>query len=260
MNKPRAVKAGNLYADLSSYYDGFCHDVNYAEQCDFTKRAFDCFAESNGNNYLDLACGTGQHLNLMQQKGFTVTGLDNSQHMLDATALRCPSAALMLCDLASFEVDAGFDLISCFLYSIHYSHPVAALKETLQRAFRALKPGGVFIFDMVDKTGIATRDVVTKLEQDQAKFSFRSGWRYSGSGESMELQVSIQREDKTGVQEWRDYHPMTAISIEQMRNLMSAAGFNITILERDYSMLKEWDEQSYNVIMVGKRPCAEMQA
>ncbi len=249
-----APTTGNLYVDLSAYYDGFCHDVNYAEQCDFTKRAFDCFAESSGNNYLDLACGTGQHLSLMHNKGFTVTGLDNSQHMLNATALRCPSAALMLCDLASFAVDARFDLMSCFLYSIHYSHPIAALTKTLKCAFAALKVGGVFIFDMVDKNGITARDVVTQLEQDQAKFSFRSGWRYSGSGESMELQVSIQRADALGVQNWQDYHPMTAITIEKMRALMTAAGFKVTILERDYSLLKEWDNNSYNVIMVGQKP------
>ena len=251
-----APTTGNLYADLSQYYDGFCHDVNYAEQCDFTKRAFDCFAESNSHDYLDLACGTGQHLNLMHNKGFSVTGLDNSQQMLDATAVRCPSAALMLCDLASFDVTARFDLISCFLYSIHYSHPIAALTETLRRAFSALKSGGVFIFDMVDKQGIAERDVVTQLAQDQAEFTFRSGWRYSGSGESMELQVSIQREDAVSVQNWQDYHPMTAITIEHMHALMIAAGFKVTILERDYSLLKEWDNTSYNVIMVGQKPCA----
>lgn len=252
-NAPSAT-TGNLYADLSHYYDGFCHDVNYAEQCDFTQRTFDCFAESGEHHYLDLACGTGQHLSLMQNKGFSVTGLDNSQHMLDATALRCPSAALMLCDLASFDVSAGFDLISCFFYSIHYSHPIAALTETLRRAFSALKSGGVFIFDMVDKSGIRERDVVTHLEQEQAQFTFRSGWRYNGNGESMELQVAIRREDANGVQNWQDHHPMTAITIDQMHTLMSAAGFSITILERDYTMLKEWDGKSYNVIMVGKKP------
>ena len=251
-NAPTAT-TGNLYADLSQYYDGFCHDVNYAEQCDFTQRAFDCFAESNGNNYLDLACGTGQHLSLMHKKGFTVTGLDNSQQMLDASALRCPSAGLMLCDLASFNIDSRFDLISCFLYSIHYSHPISALTETLKRAFSALKSGGVLIFDMVDKRGIAARDVVTQLEQDKAKFTFRSGWR-NGNGESMELQVAIRREDTSGVQDWQDHHPMTAITITQMQTLMNAAGFSVTILERDYSMLKEWDNNSYNVIMVGKKP------
>jgi hypothetical protein len=39
-----------------------------------------------------------------------------------------------------------------------------------------------------------------------------------------------------------------------MQALMSATGFNVTILERDYTMLKEWDGNSYNVIMVGQKP------
>lgn len=255
-NTVAAPTAGNLYADLSSYYDGFCSDVNYAGQCDFIERAFDCLAESGGKDYLDLACGTGQHLSLMQQKGFTVTGLDNSRQMLEATALRCPSAALMLCDLAMFDADSRYDLISCFLYSIHYSHPVTALTETLRRAFRALKPGGIFIFDMVDKNGIGTRDVITRLEQDKARFTFCSGWRYGGSGESMELRVAIRREAASGVvQAWKDHHPMTAITIEQVRTLMSDAGFSIIILERDYAVLREWDGKSYNVIVAGRKPC-----
>ena len=128
---------GNLYADLSGYYDGFCHEVDYAEQGDFLRRAFDCLAESTGRDYLDLACGTGQLLQQMHQHGFAVAGLDNSPQMLEATARRCPSAALMLCDLASFDEPGRFDLISCFLYSIHYSHPVAALTDFWQ-ANRAL--------------------------------------------------------------------------------------------------------------------------
>ncbi|MDI1302604.1 MAG: class I SAM-dependent methyltransferase [bacterium] len=251
-----AATAGNLYADLSAYYDGFCNEVNYAEQGDFVARAFACLAETSGRDYLDLACGTGQLLGLMHNKGFVVTGLDNSRQMLDASALRCPSAALMLCDLATFDVDARFDLVSCFLYSIHYSHPVSALTETLRRTFRALKPGGVFIFDMVDKGGIGERDVITRLEQGDARFTFCSGWRYDGSSESMELQVAIRREDDAGVQDWKDHHPMTAISIEQVRTLMREAGFSITILERDFARLKEWDGKSHNVIMAGMKPHA----
>lgn len=70
----------------------------------------------------------------------------------------------------------------------------------------------------------------------------------------MELQVAIRREDTSGVQDWQDHHPMTAITITQMQALMSATGFNVTILERDYTMLKEWDGNSYNVIMVGQKP------
>lgn len=245
---------GNLYADLSAYYDGFCSDVDYAAQGDFAARAFDCFGHSGGHDYMDLACGTGQLLGHMATKGFAVAGLDNSREMLDLAARHCPAAELVLCDLASFGFEQRFDLVSCFLYSIHYSHPVSAIRETLQCAFRALKPGGVLVFDMVDKQGITNRnDVITRLTQDGVHFTFQSGWRYAGCGEGMDLQVSICREDGTGQQRWKDHHTMTATTIAEVRNLMEMAGFEVTVLERDFSLLREWDGKGYNVVMVGRK-------
>ena len=136
------ASTGNLYADLSGYYDGFCHEVDYAEQAAFAERAFACFGVSEGRACMDLACGTGQLLAQLGTRGFTLSGLDNSAEMLAVTAVRCPAAELVLCDLAGFEHKDRFDLMTCFLYSLHYSHPVSSLAKTLRRALPALQAGG----------------------------------------------------------------------------------------------------------------------
>ena len=34
---------------------------------------------------------------------------------------------------------------------------------------------------------------------------------------------------------------------------METAGFEVTVLERDFSLLREWGGESYNVVMVGRR-------
>lgn len=245
-----------LYADLSGYYDRFCLDVDYAAQADFAARVARTFGHSDGHAYLDLACGTGQHLAQMAARGFAGTGLDNSQAMLDQAALRCPDADWLCCDLAGFDTPGRFDLITCFLYSIHYSHPQAALRETLRRAFAALRPGGVLLFDVVDKAGIGTRDAVSELQDGDARFRFRSGWRYAGAGETLDLEVRIEREDSAGVQCWQDRHAMTAIGIAEVRATLAAAGFAVTVLERDFGSLREWDGASFNVMMVGVKPAA----
>ncbi|MDF2446542.1 MAG: hypothetical protein K0S46_1778 [Moraxellaceae bacterium] len=242
-----------LYADLSPYYDRFCRDVDYAAQCDFADRVFRTFGDTPGRAYLDLACGTGQHLAHMTGKGFSGTGLDNSQAMLDQAALRCPGATWLRRDLAGFVADAEFDLITCLLYSLHYSHPRAALRETLRRAWQALAPGGVLLFDLVDESGVGTRDAVTRLSEDDARFTFRSGWRHGG-GETLHLHVSIEREDAAGWQCWTDRHAMTAISLAEVRATMTALGFAVTVLERDFTRLAEWDGASFNVMVVGTKP------
>jgi SAM-dependent methyltransferase len=246
---------GHLYADLSTYYDGFCHEVDYAAQAAFAERAFDCFAASGGRACMDLACGTGQLLAQLGMRGFALSGLDNSAAMLAATARRCPEAERVLCDLAGFAFEGRFDLMTCFLYSMHYSHPVTAMAETLRRAFRALRPGGVVLFDLVDRQGLSRqRDVITRLQQDGADFTFQSGWHYSGHGDSMELRVTITRVSAAGRQHWTDQHSMTATTIAEVHALMTACGFAVTVLERDFTTLREWQGHSFNVVMVGQRP------
>lgn len=246
---------GNLYADLSGYYDQFCSDVNYQEQCEFSLRAFDCFGASGGRDYLDLACGTGQHLRHMADFGFTPTGLDYNQAMLDQAALRCPEAQLVCCDMAALDQLEAFDLITCFLYSIHYSHPTTAVAETLWRAHRALKPGGLMIFDAVDKRGITPHnDVISQAEDGSARLSFQSGWRYRGEGEVLDLELCITREDASGTRCWRDHHTMTAITLPEMRDLLEGAGFEVTLLEHDYGSMRAWDGASFNAIVAAFKP------
>jgi len=40
--------------------------------------------------------------------------------MLDQAQLRCPEAQFTLGDMCEFQFEQPFDLITCFLYSIHY--------------------------------------------------------------------------------------------------------------------------------------------
>lgn len=248
------LQTGNLYADLAGYYDRFCADVDYAGQCAFTQRAFACFSSSGGRDYLDLACGTGQHLLHMSQYGFVVRGLDNSRDMLAQAAQRVPQAELLLCDLAAFDQVEAFDLISCFLYSIHYSHPTTALEETLRRAWRALKPGGVFIFNAVDAAGIAaSRTIQTRVTEGDSELRFRSGWHYSGSGDVLELVLGITRTSGSGRESWHDRHTMTAIRFTHLQRLLQATGFEVTFLEHDYDAMRPWDGTSFNAIVVAAK-------
>ncbi|MAM89756.1 MAG: SAM-dependent methyltransferase [unclassified Hahellaceae] len=249
---------GSLYADLSVYYDSFCAHVDYAGQCAFADRAFAALADAQGKSLLDLACGTGQHLSIMSELGYTVSGLDNSPAMLAAARQRCPSARLILQDIASFEFTSSFDLITCFLYSIHYSFPVASLATTLARAWEALKPGGLLLFDLADKAGVAQRDAVSQARLDGADFEFRSGWRYCGDGEALDLLVSIRRladgQGGTEAQYWTDRHTMTAISIAEVVAIMQRLGFDVQVFEHDFTALRAWARESFNVIIVGVRP------
>lgn len=245
----------NLYAELADYYDQFCAEVDYAGQCAFAVRVFEAFACSGGRNYLDLACGTGQHLRVMAQSGFVAEGLDNSAAMLAQARSRCPEARLLLCDLAAFDETQCYDLITCFLYSIHYSHPLAHFADTLKRAWLALKPGGVFIFNVVDANGARQQhSVVTRVQQGDAQLTFRSGWHYQGHGDVLDLRLSITRTGTGQSQTWHDHHVMTATTLSDLNTQLQLLGFDVTLLEHDYDRLTPWAGHSFNAIVVACKP------
>lgn len=246
---------GNLYADLAGYYDRFCAEVDYIEQCEFARRAFRAFTQTAGVDYLDVACGTGQHMQVMQQHGFTASGLDNSEAMLKQAAVRCPDATLYLSDMAALDQHAQFDLLTCFLYSLHYCHPTSAVAETLRRSFAALKPGGVLIFNAVDARGIQNDEGVTTYLDDGAdKLSFKSGWHYRGDGDVLDLNLTITRTAAGSEQQWRDHHTMTALTFPQIEALLQSVGFEVSIMEHDYSVMQHWNGASSNAIFVACKP------
>lgn len=243
------MPANALYTDLSGYYDLMCADINYQAQSHCVQRVHQLFG-NGGRQHLDLACGTGPHVRHFLDAGFISSGLDINQPMLDQAALRCPEASFSRQDMCAFEIEQPQDLITCFLYSIHYSASVERLLQCLGQVRKALKAGGVFCFNAVDKEHIDNTSCVSHSVQHQgAQLRFSSGWYYSGSGEQQRLRLRIERDDGQNQQRWDDEHPMVAVSFAQLLALLEP-WFEVTVLAHDYERLAPWDEQSGNALFV----------
>lgn len=93
-----------------------------------------------GTRLLDAGCGTGLLLDLAQQRGATVTGLDVTPGLLQVARDQLPTAELWLADLASLPFgDAGFDVVTGVNAVQFAEDPPAALAE----AARVVRPGGL---------------------------------------------------------------------------------------------------------------------
>jgi SAM-dependent methyltransferase len=107
-----------------------------------------------GDSAVDVACGTGTLALGLAQKGWRVYGVDASPDMLaqarhKAAGLDQPAAVTWLqADARDFSLPEAVDLATSTYDSLNYL--LAA--DDLRRAFRcvagALRPGGLFVFDM----------------------------------------------------------------------------------------------------------------
>jgi ubiquinone/menaquinone biosynthesis C-methylase UbiE len=226
-----------------------CADINYRSQSDTVHRLHQIFG-NGGLKHLDLACGTGPHIEYFIKEGYQCNGLDISQSMLDIAALHCPEAQFELGNMCTFETDSSYDLITCFLYSIHYSGDIENLNGSIKSAHKALKKDGIFCFNAVDKHHI-DNELTAKhtVLHDNSEFSFCSSWFYSGEGEKQKLKLSVEKTTAEITQQWTDEHSMVAINFEALQNLLMPY-FDVHIFEHEYDKIITWNKLSGNAIFV----------
>ena len=259
------MSSNALYTDLSGYYDLMCSDINYQQQSASIHRLHQ-FLGNNGKQHLDLACGTGPHVRHFIDLGYQCSGLDINQPMLDMAMRRCPEAQFNLQDMTAFYLEQPVDLITCFLYSIHYSADIERLKSCIASVHSALNDGGIFCFNSVDKHRIDNRLSIKHFAEFEGHhFAFESGWHYSGQGENQSLNLSIAKslqpftqltdfevDADTSVHQtelWQDQHTMVATSFAELQALL-APYFEVHIFEHDYEKIVPWDLSSGNALFV----------
>jgi SAM-dependent methyltransferase len=92
---------------------------------------------------LDLGCGTGRAIPLLQEAGWTVAGTDVSADQLAAARSNAGDATLVQADAHDLPfADAEFDAVVSLFTHTDFDDVAAAFAE----AARVLKPGGRFVY------------------------------------------------------------------------------------------------------------------
>ena len=107
-----------------------------------------------GQRLLDLACGIGRHAIPLAQKGIRVTGLDGTASYLRIARERADRAGLEVRwlegDMRRLPYKDEFDaVINCWTSFGYFTHPVEDAR-VLKEVRKALKPGGLFLIDVVN--------------------------------------------------------------------------------------------------------------
>jgi len=100
---------------------------------------------------VDLGCGDGTWLRILTQNGFAATGIDQSSRLVHYARKRAPKALVKVRSVhqtAFDRCDAMTALGEVLSYRSGGRRSVG-LSRIFQRAHRALRPGGVFVFDVL---------------------------------------------------------------------------------------------------------------
>jgi SAM-dependent methyltransferase len=98
--------------------------------------------------WLDLCCGAGSLLRLIDKNGFATTGVDISRHQLRHARRNAPGAKLFVQDIRQLSLSQEFDVVTCMFDSLNYLAAKRDLLKVFRKANHHLARGGIFAFDM----------------------------------------------------------------------------------------------------------------
>ena len=217
----------NAYHALASSYDRLTNDVDYEATVDFYFQIL----QREGlrpRTAVDLACGTGSVALLLARKGLQVTAVDLSEEMLTVAAQKAQdeeNPPRFVCQpLQELRLPRAVDLAVCALDSLDYILDPADCEMAIKRIWKALNPGGIFIFDVNTPEKLRAMEGQVFLDEDDDVYCV---WRGEFDEETNICSYGMDLFQRQGnlwersFEEHREY----AYSQNQLTGYLKNAGF-----------------------------------
>ena len=214
------------YTVLAEFYDQLTTDVPYVRWADYLEKQF-ARHKNPIRSIVELGCGTGTLAAILAARGYQVTAVDLSPDMLSVAAEKCEGLDVQLVcqDMSKLTLPMQADAVICCLDSLNYVTRPAQVQRTFQRVFRALKPGGLFLFDVKTPYALESADGQVYIDENEEVYCVWRGEydarrRICGYG----IDLFALQEDGSW---WRDgeYHEEYAYTMEELSAWLGDAGF-----------------------------------
>ena len=177
-----------------------------------------------GGRIVDLCCGTGQVAAVLEEDGFSVTGVDASNSMLNIARTRVPKAKFIHCDVRSFRQANSFNGVICLYDSLNHIMSIDDLRSVFHNVCHSLVRGGRFGFDLnTENKYLNAWDGAFQLEDGDETFAV------VGTHEAEEQIARFRGEWKNGAGEVTGKVDLeqTWYGLEEVRSALRESGFGI---------------------------------
>ena len=134
-----------MFTKSAQYYDALYHFKDYTA----ASRELHAFLRQlhpGARTLLDVACGTGKHLECLREY-YEVQGLDLNPELLEIARRRCPDVMFHHGNMVDFALSGAFDVVTCLFSSIGYVKSVENLERAIATMARHMRPSGIMIVE-----------------------------------------------------------------------------------------------------------------
>ncbi len=229
--KSSQSKAGNSIYDEDLAY---IHDVGYSSLSEsWTPGLLELFREAgiHTGTVVDLGCGGGGWVKKLVESGYQAIGVDVSAAMIERSQQRVSSAT--------------FDVGSIWDYSFPRCHVVTALSEVLcyrrgeeddpnpklffENIFKALEPGGLFIFDVAE---IGLDQGRNRTFAEGNDWSCLVKYEYDETKNRLHRQITTFRQVDTLYRRSQEQHAIQLYDPKRVAEMLKGIGFHVQVVRQ----------------------------
>jgi len=131
----------------SSIYDDLVYD---SKKNNFEVNELSRLIKPGNGKVVDIGCGNGHHVKLLQHAGYNVEGIDKSKSMINRAKQRYSKCNFKNGDFLQAMTYSPNTLscITCFYFTIYY---IKNKQTLLQNCYNWLTPGGYLILHLVNR-------------------------------------------------------------------------------------------------------------
>ncbi len=223
------------YKEFAKYYDLFYSNKSYEKEVKFL---IDLIKDRK--SILDVGCGTGIHMNLLEEKGYYVDGLDLNSEMLDIARNRV-KGNLYKGNLLNYNINKKYDVIISMFAVFNHLKSYSELEIGLIHWYNHLNKNGILIIDL--HNGRANGVKESKFKDYKRIMS----WSFDENTFKEYTDITYLIDDN----EYHDSHEFLIYKIDQIKNILDKNNLKYKLYE-NYTTNEATDESKNIEIVIEK--------
>lgn len=179
---------------------------------------------------LDVACGTGRHLELLDGRFEHCEGVDIDPAMLAVARRRVPGVPLHVGDMTSFDLGRRFDAVICMFSSIGYAHTPERLGAAIGAMAAHLEPGGVLVVEPWLSAEMIEEPLVRMQTSEAPGVVVARSSRMQVEGRISRVEFAYLVTTTEGSETFTEEHLMGLYAPGEYREALAAAGLEAEFL------------------------------
>jgi|SRR5690625_533767 len=252
------VKNNMAYGQMGYVYDPFMKDAPYDQWLTFTQEII----KKSGidvKKIADLGCGTGELTIKLAKEGYQLIGVDYSINMLSHADQKSRQENLGIQwihqDLRELEGLHQLDVAVSFCDVMNYITSKSDLKNVFERIAQALKPGGLFMFDIHSLNYVnnyLVNNRFTEVTDDMAYIWYCIAGEQPGEIYHELTFFTLESDGK--YDRMNEFHHQRTYDVQDYKKILIAVGFENPVLYSDFSLKSnDLTEKAERIFIVTKK-------